>query len=238
MKPWLLREVCVSTLMEYSCKTLKGAYNNDHMTKPVFRSLLIEVMVLNRKQEILEAATTSFSLFGYKATTMEQVAKIAKVGKGTVYNFFTNKQELLHEVVVAMIRDMKLETDSKLDPSLSFMENVHTALMHLLKFRERHLLFAKLLEEEKQLGTPEVLETLQGIETEIVSYIAVRIRAAIDKGEAHSSNPELVAYLMLKSYLALVVDWQENHKEALNEETIVTLLKETVFRGLENNKTT
>ena len=188
---------------------------------------------LDRRQEILEAAMTSFSLFGYKATTIEQVAKIAKVGKGTVYTFFTNKQELLQEVVITMIREMKMETDSTLNASLSFMDNVHTSLMHLLTFRERHLLFAKLLEEEKQLRTPEVMSILRRIETEIVSYVAGRIQVAIDKGEVRPCNPELVAYLMLKSYLALVVDWQENHDEPLSEETIVSVLKETIFRGLE-----
>ncbi|CAM5658051.1 HTH-type transcriptional repressor AcnR OS=Lysinibacillus sphaericus OX=1421 GN=acnR PE=4 SV=1 [Lysinibacillus sphaericus] len=35
---------------------------------------------MDRRQEIIEAAAKSFTLFGYKATTMEQVAKIANVG--------------------------------------------------------------------------------------------------------------------------------------------------------------
>ena len=188
---------------------------------------------LDRRHEILEAAMTSFSLFGYKATTIEQVAKIAKVGKGTVYTFFENKQELLQEVVITMIREMKTETDSIINASVCFMDNVHESLMHLLKFRERHLLFAKLLEEEKQLRTPEVMRMLRRIEVEIVSYVASRIQVAIDKGEVRACNPELVAYLTLKSYLALVVDWQENHDEPLSEETIVSLLKETIFSGLE-----
>ena len=188
---------------------------------------------MDRKQEILEAAMTSFSLFGYKATTIEQVAKIAKVGKGTVYTFFSNKQELLQEVVITMIHEMKIETDSTINSSLSFMDNVHTSLMHLLTFRERHLLFAKLLDEEKQLRTPEVMSILCRIETEIVSYVAKRMQAAMDKGAVRPCNPELVAYLMLKSYLALVVDWQDQHDEPLSEETIVSVLKETIFRGLE-----
>jgi len=187
---------------------------------------------LDRRQEIMEAAMTSFSLFGYKATTMEQVAKIAKVGKGTVYNFFTNKEQLLSEVVMKMIDDMKVETNSTIDPSVGFMENVHKSLMHLLTFRERHLLFAKLIDEGKQFQTPEVMSMLQKIEGEITSYVAQRIQIAIDKGEVRPCQPDLVAYLMLKSYVALVVDWQQNHPEPLDEETIVSLLEETIFRGL------
>ena len=62
---------------------------------------------MDRRQEILEAASKSFSLFGYKATTMDQVAKIANVGKGTIYTFFANKEILFQEIVVKMISEMK-----------------------------------------------------------------------------------------------------------------------------------
>ena len=54
---------------------------------------------MDRRGMIIEAATKSFSLFGYKATTMDQVAKLANVGKGTIYTFFKNKEELFNEIV-------------------------------------------------------------------------------------------------------------------------------------------
>lgn len=38
-------------------------------------------MSIDRKKLILEAATKSFTQFGYKATTMDLVAKLANVGK-------------------------------------------------------------------------------------------------------------------------------------------------------------
>ncbi|MES9682444.1 helix-turn-helix domain-containing protein, partial [Gottfriedia acidiceleris] len=50
-----------------------------------------------KKQNILQAATKSFTIFGYKATTMSQIAKQANVGKGTIYTFFKNKEELFDE---------------------------------------------------------------------------------------------------------------------------------------------
>ena len=38
-------------------------------------------VAIDRKRSIIEAATKSFSAFGYKATTMDQVAKLANVEK-------------------------------------------------------------------------------------------------------------------------------------------------------------
>ncbi|BBP88266.1 hypothetical protein BsIDN1_18840 [Bacillus safensis] len=47
-----------------------------------------EIMSVDRRQMILDGATKAFTQFGYKATTMDLVAKLANVGKGTIYTFF------------------------------------------------------------------------------------------------------------------------------------------------------
>lgn len=50
---------------------------------------------VDRRKQVLDAASKSFALFGYKATTMEQVAKIANVGKGTIYTFLRIRMSCL-----------------------------------------------------------------------------------------------------------------------------------------------
>lgn len=191
---------------------------------------------MDRRQEILEAATKSFTLFGYKATTMEQVSKIANVGKGTIYTFFDNKEELFKEIVLSLIREMKTQADAVIDTRISLMENAQRALAKMLQFREQHLLFAKLIEEEKELRTPAVKHVLLTIEDEIITYVAQRIQAGITKGEVRECDPEMVAYLLFKSYLAFVVDWQQLHDEPISEEKINRLFQETIFRGLATNE--
>ncbi len=190
------------------------------------------MLLMDRRQEILEAATKSFTLFGYKATTMEQVAKIANVGKGTIYTFFANKEILFQEIAMSLVREMQAEADAVLDASASFMDNAHNALMKMLQFREKHLLFAKLLEEEKELRTPAVKQALARIETEILSYVTELIQRRIVKEEIRDCDAELVSFLLLKAYLAFVVDWHELHGEIIPEEKILNLFKETIFRGL------
>lgn len=187
---------------------------------------------MDRRQEIVQAATKSFTQFGYKATTIEQVAKLANVGKGTIYTFFLNKDELFQEVVLNLIYEMKETTDQTIDVSVSFLENAHTSLMKMLEFRERHLLFAKLIEEEKSLRTPAVHQMLLTIEKEIVTYVSMRIQNGIEKGEIRQCNPEQVAFLMLKSYLAFIVDWQLSHDEPVTEQEILELFNMVIFSGL------
>ena len=215
------------------------------MTEMVFWSFLFEFRrhgrfsaftnggeAVDRRYEIVMAATKSFSQFGYKATTIDQVAKLANVGKGTIYTFFNNKDELFQEVVMNLIQEMKLEADGSIDPKKSFLKNAHTALMKMLQFREHHVLFAKLIEEEKALRTPAVQQVLLKIEGEIISYISKRVRNGIEKGEIHDCVPEHVAYLLFKSYIAFIVDWQHTHVKPMTEQEILALFNQTIFAGL------
>lgn len=189
---------------------------------------------MDRRQEILEAAAKSFSLFGYKATTMGQVAKIANVGKGTIYTFFSNKKELFNVIVMKMIHEMRVEADAVIIENATFEKNIHAALMRILNFRESHQLYAKLLDEAKELHTFSVRETLKMLDKEIVSYIRTKVENAISKGELQTCDTELIAYLLFKSYIALVIDWKEHHDETLAEERIVAVLSETIFKRLSN----
>lgn len=187
---------------------------------------------MDRRHEILVAANQSFSDFGYKATTMSKVAKQANVGKGTIYTFFENKDVLFQEIVMTMITEMKKQAESAIHKDSNFLDNVNRILMNLLKFREVHKLYMKLVEEGHALRTPEVEHMLLKIEEEILSYIENKIQAAMDKGEIKPGNARLIGYLLFKSYLAFVVEWPKTHKEELDEHTIVELLKNTLFGGL------
>lgn len=188
-------------------------------------------MSIDRKKLIFEAATKSFSLFGYKATTMDKIAKIANVGKGTIYTFYDNKEELFKEIVLRMINDMINEAEQVIQPDLSFSKNLHSALYRILEFRKEHQLFIKLLQEEKQMGTPAVQEMLNEIEMAIVSYIKGKIKIGIEKKKIRICNPELTAFLMLKTYLSLIYDWERNH-QPLEKEEITEIIQLYFFRGL------
>ncbi|MFF2499708.1 TetR/AcrR family transcriptional regulator [Peribacillus sp. NPDC058075] len=188
-------------------------------------------MSVDRKKLILEAATKSFSLFGYKATTMDQVAKIANVGKGTIYTFYKNKEELFKEIVQRLIEEMKYEAEQSLDDQLTFFENLHRAVYRILEFRQEHQLSLKLLQEEREIGTPAVQEMVNEMEEAIVSYIKEKLKIAIDKGFIQPCDPEITAFLMLKMYLALIFDWERNHAP-LEKEEIAELFKIYLFKGL------
>lgn len=188
-------------------------------------------MAVDRRSDILIAATKSFSLYGYKATTMDQVAKLANVGKGTIYTFFANKEELFNEIIMKLIHDMEYKASAVIDKNKNFQENVHHALFEMLGFRREHQLMIKLVQEQRDIGTPIVNEVLEKVEESILSFIREKIAAAIKRNEIKQCNPDIFAYIIFNTYIALIFDW-EKKREPLTKEEIAEIFQSYIFNGL------
>ncbi|MEG7335212.1 TetR/AcrR family transcriptional regulator [Bacillus subtilis] len=191
-------------------------------------------MSIDRKKLILEAATKSFTQFGYKATTMELVAKLANVGKGTIYTFFKNKEELFDEIFTTLLKEMKQKADEAMEPNLPFHENVHRALFAILEFRKTHQLTIKIFQENAEIGTMAVQDVIQKMERGLLSYMKDKIEDGIESGAIKPCDPELTAFVMLKLYIALIFDWEKQHPP-LDKQTIAELLELYVVKGLSAN---
>ena len=59
------------------------------------------------RNKILSVANKLFSRFGFHKTSMDEIAKIARKAKGSLYYHFTSKEELFKEVVSKEIVNLK-----------------------------------------------------------------------------------------------------------------------------------
>lgn len=59
------------------------------------------------KDSILNVASRLFSRFGFHKTSMDEIAKIARKAKGSLYYHFASKEELFREVVSKEITNLK-----------------------------------------------------------------------------------------------------------------------------------
>lgn len=190
-------------------------------------------MTFDRRREIVKAATKSFSLYGYKATTMDQVARLANVGKGTIYTFFTNKEELFDEVIDQLILDVQNAANEAISADKSFQVNLHEAVYKMLEFRLEHHLTIKLFQEERDIGTPIVQEGMRRLESTIQLFIKEKIEYAIERKEIKQCDAEITAFIILKLYIALIFDW-EMERKPLSQKDIANLFDLYIFRGLSN----
>lgn len=81
-----------------------------------------------RPQELLDAALTIFSEKGFAGARLEDVAKSAGVSKGTVYLYYSNKEELLKAVVTEHVSPIVEEAKSLLEPEKSSASLIREAI--------------------------------------------------------------------------------------------------------------
>ncbi|MBT8141364.1 MAG: TetR/AcrR family transcriptional regulator [Gammaproteobacteria bacterium] len=67
-----------------------------------------------REHDILSAASELFAEFGFNATSTKKIAAKAGVSEGTVFHYFSNKQELLTEIIGKMYADLTHDTNEKI----------------------------------------------------------------------------------------------------------------------------
>lgn len=70
---------------------------------------------LTRRQEILQAARHLFAQKGYHSTTLDDIAQLAQFGKGTIYNYFANKEVLFGSVLDQLFDEVIGLTRTALD---------------------------------------------------------------------------------------------------------------------------
>lgn len=142
---------------------------------------------------------------------MDQVAKIANVGKGTIYTFFTNKEQLFDEILRDMMVEMKMIAEREIRRDRPFFDNLHRVLDALLEFRSEQELFIKLSQESREFGTPQAGEGLEKIENLVLEYLEREVQHALQKGEIKPCDPKIVSVVMFRLYIVLTAELNKTH---------------------------
>ena len=139
-----------------------------------------------RGQEILAAALTLFRSDDWESVTVDEIARQAEVGKGTIYKHFASKDEIYAHLAMDFQRGI-LARFTEIDSTLPVMERFHLHLkaawdMHLSsKELHRVFLFCSRTEFRSRL-TSETLIQLQHIEQQVASPTHRLVEEGISQG--------------------------------------------------------
>ncbi|MDJ0624321.1 MAG: TetR/AcrR family transcriptional regulator [Desulfocapsaceae bacterium] len=81
------------------------------------------------RKAIIAAAVRLFDLKGFEKTSIEELAKEAGIGKGTIYTYFQTKSEIFYAFCEEQLEFIHEELARKTDPSAPLIEQVMTIFM-------------------------------------------------------------------------------------------------------------
>ncbi|NGZ77305.1 TetR/AcrR family transcriptional regulator [Saccharibacillus alkalitolerans] len=176
-----------------------------------------------KRRRILEGAMLCFERFGFRGTTIESVAKAARVSKSSIYDCFENKEALLMAIVEDVLDELLAESDRVCLPGQPLREDIDKTFDAVIALSGRHRLLVGIYREARQSGAHSVLEMRKALEEGIVRYIEELVRRHEASGETFRLEPKVIAFLVYRSYLQLIHDWEDLY-EPLPPEQIKTAL--------------
>lgn len=144
---------------------------------------------------ILNAALDLFSKRGIESVTVDEIAAAADVGKGTIYNYFQTKEEIIVAFMAKFEQEVQLKV-RELDPSLPLSDVLVEFVRMQFRMKEPYHAFVRVFLGQMFLRTTEFLPHMAEIHRlsmppleELFRSLQHRglLRADIDLAEAVSA---------------------------------------------------
>ena len=107
-----------------------------------------EIKREKKKERIMEAAAELFSTKNYHEVMMDDVAKLISVAKGTVYNYFTSKEELYFTIMHTRMENLLSLLKQKIESENSSIDSLRAFVVHLYMFMIKHRKFFLIYQKE------------------------------------------------------------------------------------------
>lgn len=105
------------------------------------------VVPKTKQTAILCAALELFAEKGFHRSPISELASLAKVGVGSIYRYFKDKDELIHAVSEMVEESLQEALTDSLDPTLQGRERFIRLITRLIEYLNLHPLEFKFLEQ-------------------------------------------------------------------------------------------
>jgi AcrR family transcriptional regulator len=167
-----------------------------------------EAIRRDRKESIKEAAMQLFSERGFAEVTISRIAQKAGVSKGLLYNYFTNKEALVKEIVLEGFRRMMEKLDFDFDGEITrerFIELINKNLELLEKELAYWSLYISVITQPAvtALVKEEIFEVVTPFLNALTAYYA----------KNNVKNPEVQSLLLGAVLDGVAIDYMLGPKE-------------------------
>ncbi len=195
---------------------------------------------LARKQEIMDAALRLFATKGYKATTLDEIAEESEFGKGTLYNYFTSKEDIYVEIIRNTLEDHNrfiLSTDRTKQSLYDFIFEIMKKLLTFsCRNRAAHLLMIFTEIHLSHTNLPKIKKLLEDNQEVMNKFFVDKAKKAIKSGEIRNIDPQKAIKLFRGIFSNYIYDLTLNDQlieSSIDDEAL--FLTDILFNGIKKN---
>ncbi|HHW06268.1 MAG TPA: TetR/AcrR family transcriptional regulator [Clostridia bacterium] len=185
----------------------------------------------DKKSSIIRAAFRLFAEKGFHHTTVDEIAALAGVGKGTVYEYFSSKQKLLQEMLL-------LASDYYFSDFTRHMEGIGDLKEKLKRLVELHFQFfvehrdiARVVLFEHRYITEDLGDLLVEKEKRRTAYLAELLKVSAAQGEIRPVNFQVAAKMITGALWNMGLEMAVSEEETAGPELAGEIL-DILWTGL------
>jgi AcrR family transcriptional regulator len=148
-----------------------------------------------RRREIVDAARSIFAREGFANGVMDDIAKEAKIAKGTLYLYFRSKKEVYRAVLDEDMETLKRTTIERIDAAKTLREKVKAFILTRFENAEAKREFFQIMDSEFG-GASFTRSQYRSWLAEPVVHLAAAIKDESESGEIRAVPAEKVAWMI------------------------------------------
>lgn len=185
------------------------------------------------KQAILDAAVALFSTNGFENTSIEELAKVAGVGKGTVYGYFQTKKEILHAFCEHELDLIHAELVNQANPDAPILEQMLTIYMTEFKHVTQNKEFGRIFMRQTVFPNDSDIQDHAEIDDKYFQLLFPILEKAKDRGELRKDIELLHLTAHFYSlYILLISAWYSGRIQTEEVGIAMEILFRQVLEGL------
>jgi uroporphyrinogen III methyltransferase/synthase len=193
-----------------------------------------------KRERMLEVAAELFSKKNYHEVMMDDVARLTDVAKGTVYNYFSSKEELYFTIMSSKLENLNTSLENKIASEISVIDSLHTYVIHLYMFMMKYQNFFLMYQKEYMNAQNEFCDELRSMSDQLKSILSDVIYKGKRENQFRDVDESFAVKLVLGSVFGAVQRGVENKYtgERLIEERekLFDFVLHGLYSGFNNNK--
>jgi AcrR family transcriptional regulator len=188
-----------------------------------------------RRKQILTAARSVFSRKGYHNATLDDIARKAELGKGTIYWYFSGKGELFMAVLRSVAEEGFKRAQRAAEKARSCRSRIEAIAREQLKHFERNQFLIRILSSEPVFATQQMKSEMnrfvserQKLDCELIEGV---LKEGMNNGEIKRVDVRRMSGMLLGIFHSSVYYWLFEGIKPRPEEDARMMCK-IIFEGL------
>jgi AcrR family transcriptional regulator len=184
------------------------------------------------RESIVIAASGIFSKFGFRKTTMDDIAKSIRKGKSSIYYYFRNKEDIFEAVLEMEVLILKSKLEEAVDKKKHHKDKLKTYIITRMEGFGSLINFYNAIRNE-YLSQFEFIERIRNkYDQEEIGIIQGIFDEGIEMGEFEIEDTYLAAVAMVTSMKGFEIPLYITSKKGQNIEQRVDKLLKMLYDGI------